>query len=231
MVPDPSPSPDALRRELAERLPAGLARLRRSLPAGAEARIIDYLVELARWNRAYNLTAVTEPAELVERHVLDSLSIRPHLRGRCILDAGTGPGLPGAILAIAEPERRFVLLDSAGKKIRFLRHVARTLALDNVEPVQARLESWQPETPPDEIVARALAPLPRLVQWLSPWLDRGARLLAMKGPAGRDEAAALPGAYAVNIETVGWQGADAERLLVDVRCRGRPDAPGRGTSE
>jgi 16S rRNA (guanine527-N7)-methyltransferase len=225
MAPNPSPSPDALRRELAERLPAGLARLGQSLPAGAEARIIDYLVELARWNRAYNLTAVTEPAELVERHVLDSLSIRPHLRGRCILDAGTGPGLPGAILAIAEPGRRFVLLDSAGKKIRFLRHVARTLALDNVEPVQARLESWQPENPPDEIVARALAPLPRLVQWVSPWLDRGARLLAMKGPAGRDEAVALPAGYSVAIEPVAWPDAEAERFVIEVRRDGRDSAP------
>jgi 16S rRNA (guanine527-N7)-methyltransferase len=213
-------------RVLASQLPAALARLGQPLPENAEARIADYLAELLRWNRAYNLTAVRDPREMIERHVLDSLSIRPYLRGRRVLDAGTGAGLPGVILAIAEPERRFVLLDSAGKKVRFLRHIVRTLGLTGVEPVQARLESWRPDVPPDEIVARALAPLPRLVEWLSPWLHGGARLLAMKGPAGRDEAAQLSAAYAVAIEAVGWPGAGAERLLVDVRCRPGRDASG-----
>jgi 16S rRNA (guanine527-N7)-methyltransferase len=213
--------PDALRRDLAARLPPALARLDQPLSEPETARIVAYLVELARWNRAYNLTAITDAAGMIERHVLDSLTLRPYLRGQRILDAGTGAGLPGVLLAMVEPSRHFVLLDSAGKKIRFLRHVARTLRLENVEPVQARLEAWRPATPPDEIIARALAPLSQLVAWLSPWLAGGARLLAMKGPAGRDEAETLPDRYRVRIESTGWAGSTAERLIIEVCSRDR----------
>lgn len=210
---------EALRAGLRQRLPAALARVGQTLPEAASARLVDYLVELHRWNRAYNLTAVTDPDGMIERHVLDSLAVRPWLAGARVLDAGTGAGLPGVVLAIAEPQRHFVLVDSAGKKIRFLRNVVRRLDLANVEPVQSRLESLSLDPPPDDIVARALAPLPRLIDWLAPWLDRGARLLAMKGPRAVAEAADVPEEYRVEIHPLNWPGADTERRLVIVRRR------------
>ncbi|MGK7295764.1 MAG: 16S rRNA (guanine(527)-N(7))-methyltransferase RsmG [Candidatus Wenzhouxiangella sp. M2_3B_020] len=215
----PADDPDRIRSDLAERLPKALAAHGSALPDGAAGRIAAYLAELVRWNRAYNLTAVTDPAEMVQRHVLDSLSVRPHLEGKRIVDAGTGAGLPGIILAIAEPDRHFVLVDSNNKKIRFLRHVARSLGLDNVESVHARLESLELDPPPDEIVARALAPLPRLVEWLSPWLDRGAPLLAMKGPKVSDEVDDVPAGYSVDLQQLDRGGGDAERVLAIVRRR------------
>jgi len=205
--------------DLADRIDAAAAGIA-LLPAGATQRIAVYLAELVRWNRAFNLTSVTEPGEMIQRHVLDSLSIRPHLHSRRIVDAGTGAGLPGVILAIAEPERRFVLVDAGGKKVRFLRHLARLLPLNNVEPVQARLESLQHNPPPDEVVARALAPLPTLVEWTQPWLARGARLLAMKGQLADAERSAVPDAYNVAVEPLDWPGRHGARCLVIVSSGG-----------
>ena len=106
-----------------KRLTTGLESLQQSLTAGQIDAMLDYLAELVRWNKAYNLTAVTDPLEMVDRHVIDSLSLRPFLTGKEIVDSGTGAGLPGLVLAIAEPQRHFVLVDSNGKKIRFLRHI------------------------------------------------------------------------------------------------------------
>jgi 16S rRNA (guanine527-N7)-methyltransferase len=212
----PKPSSESLRADLAGRLRSALKRVAWTLPEAASDRIGAYLVELLRWNRAYNLTAVTEPAAMIERHVLDSLSIRPHLRGRRILDAGTGAGIPGLILAIAEPGRQFALVDANRKKIRFLNHVARSLDLGNVQAVHARLESLSLDPGPDELVARALAPLPRLVEWLGPWIDSGARLLAMKGRLAESERLQVPDAYNVSIQPLDWPGREGARCLVVV---------------
>lgn len=211
-----------LRTTLETRLAEGLAGLDQSLAPDRQARLIDYLELLADWNRAYNLTAVDDPVEMVERHLVDSLSIRPFIVGQCIHDVGTGAGLPGMVLAIAEPGRRFVLVDSNGKKVRFLRHVVRTLGLTNVEPLQGRIESIRLDPPPDQVLARALAPLARLVEWLSPALDRGAKLLAMKGALDADERAALPDAYNVAIHRLSWPGQGVERCLAIVSRRERP---------
>jgi len=208
--------------ELERRLVESLSRVGWVLPDGAEYRIARFLAELVRWNRAYNLTSITGPDEMIERHVIDSLSILDRLRGRRILDAGTGAGIPGLILAIAEPDRHFVLADSNLKKIRFLKHVGRNLDLTNVEPVHARLESLSLDPPPDEIVARALAPLPRLVDWLGPWIDSGARLLAMKGRLAESERLQVPDAYNVAIHPLDWPGREGARCLVVVSSGG-PD--------
>lgn len=213
---------EPLRDQFAGRLTAALTRIDAPLPDSAVRRLADFLAELLRWNRAYNLTTVTEPDEMIERHVVDSLSIRAHLGGRRILDAGTGAGIPGVILAIAEPERHFVLVDSNRKKIRFLNHLARSLKLDNVEPVHGRLESLSLDPMPDQIVARALAPLPRLVEWLGPWIDSGARLLAMKGRLAESERSQVPDAYNVSIKPLDWPGREGARCLVVVSSGG-PD--------
>lgn len=212
------PAHDALRPRLAE----GLDALGQRLPEAAMTRLLDHVSELARWNRAYNLTAITDPAEMIDRHVIDSLSVRPVLRGQRIVDAGTGAGLPGLVLAVAEPDRHFMLVDSNGKKIRFLAHVVRRLGLDNAEPVHGRIETLALDAPPDEIVTRAFAPLDRQVGWCARWLDAGARLLAMKGRLDDPELRAVPDAYNVALETLTWPGQQAARSLAIV-TRGEPN--------
>ncbi|RFF26251.1 MULTISPECIES: 16S rRNA (guanine(527)-N(7))-methyltransferase RsmG [unclassified Wenzhouxiangella] len=199
------------------RLDAGLAGLGLTLDEAQEDCLIDYLALLSRWNRAYNLTAVDEPTAMVDRHLIDSLSILPWIEGREIVDAGTGAGLPGVPLAIVCPERHFVLVDSNGKKVRFLRQVRRELNLENIEPVQARLEAFEPDTVPDQVVARALAPLPRLVEQLGHLLAAGATLLAMKGRLEDDECAAVADAYNVDRIELNVPGADSARSLAILR--------------
>lgn len=212
----PEFDPDAARA----RLDAGLAALGQPLDSGIRDRLIAYLGELVRWNAAYNLTALKNPLDMVDRHLVDSLSLRPHLEGRRILDGGTGAGLPGLVLALCEPDRHFLLVDSNGKKVRFLRHVQRTLDLSNIEPIQARLEQLDIEPRPDELVARALAPLPRLVEWLQPWIDAGAPLKAMKADLDRGEIDAVPTGYAVEVLPLTWTGQSAARTLAVVRRSG-----------
>lgn len=199
------------------RLDAGLAALGQTLDEDTRDRLIAYLAELVRWNAAYNLTALKDPLEMVDRHLVDSLSLRPHLQGRRILDGGTGAGLPGLVLAICEPDKEFVLVDGNGKKIRFLRHVVRTLGLANVEPIHARIEDLDLAPAPDELVARALAPLPRLVEWFEPWLDAGAPLKAMKAELDSAEVAGVPEGYSVKVEPLTWPGQSAVRTLATVR--------------
>ncbi|NKI36197.1 16S rRNA (guanine(527)-N(7))-methyltransferase RsmG [Wenzhouxiangella sp. XN79A] len=214
----PSSRTPAFDRDAVEaRLQDGLQALGQDLPPRTREALVDYLAELARWNAAYNLTALKDPLAMVDRHLVDSLSLRPHLEGRRILDAGTGAGLPGLVLAICEPGRRFVLVDGNGKKVRFLRHVQRVLGLDNIEPIQARLEALDLESPPDALVARALAPLPRLVDWLAPWLDRGAPLLAMKAGLEADEVGGVAAGYSVEVRSLDWPGQEAPRSLAVVR--------------
>lgn len=177
-------------RDLLPDLDAGLAALGQAdLTPTQRLQLLDYLQLLARWNRAYNLTAVRAPAEMVGRHLLDSLSIRPHLRGARILDVGTGAGLPGIPLAIAEPARRFVLLDSLGKRITFLRQVLLDLRLDNVTLVQARVEDYRPAAPVDCIVSRAFASLADFAAAVAHLLGPGTCALAMKGRAAEAELA------------------------------------------
>lgn len=197
-------------------LEAGLDALGIELDADRRERMLAYLALLGRWNRAYNLTAVEDAPAMVDRHLLDSLSILPWLTGTRILDAGTGAGLPGVVLAIARPESHFVLVDSNGKKVRFLRQVRRELGLANIEPVQARIEDLDPEPVPAVVVARALAPLPRLVAQLEPLLARGARLLAMKGRLAQSECAGVEDAYNVERIELEVPGTDAVRSLVMV---------------
>lgn len=201
---------------LDERLRAGIDALGIDIDAERRERMLAYLELLGRWNRAYNLTAVEDAPAMVDRHLLDSLSILPWLTGSHILDAGTGAGLPGVVLAIARPECHFVLVDSNGKKVRFLRQVRRELGLVNIEPVQARIEDFDPESVSDLIVARALAPLPRLVAQLESFLVRGAGLLAMKGPLAQSECAEVEDAYNVERIELEVPGTDAVRNLVRV---------------
>ena len=160
-----------------DRLAGGLRELGLSLDDAQQQALLAYRDLLVKWNRAYNLTAVRDPGEMIQRHLLDSLSVLAHLDDRDTLDVGTGAGLPGIPLAIARPDLRFVLLDSNGKKTRFVRHARRELGLSNVEVVNTRVEQYR--NAPSQIISRAFAALPDMLQALAPLITDGSRVLAM----------------------------------------------------
>ncbi len=186
-------------------------------PAGAAEALATYLALLAEWNRAYNLTAVREPGEMVQRHLLDSATALPFLHGTRMLDAGSGAGLPGLVLAILAPETRWVLAESTGKKARFLAHAVRALGLGERVSVHAgRVEDYPAAAGFDTVTARALADLPQLAKWLAPLLAPGGRIVALKGRLGtvREECAALGGGWRSRINPVNLPGQAAERCIV-----------------
>jgi 16S rRNA (guanine527-N7)-methyltransferase len=177
--------------DLVEQLQRGAATLGVSLGTSDAARLIQLIEELERWNRAYNLTAVADLPQMLTHHLLDSLAINPDLVGERIADAGTGAGFPGLPLALLNPGRKFTLIDSTAKKLRFVAHAAQLLGLANVTPLHARVEAMRPEVPFDTVVARALAPLPQLLKTVRPLCGATTRVLAMKGKRPSAEIAAV----------------------------------------
>lgn len=176
-----------------------------TLEGAAAARMLQLLDELERWNRSYNLTAIGSRAEMITHHLLDSLSISPDLAGTRIADVGTGAGFPGLPLAIANPSRQFTLIDSNGKKVRFVAHAAHALGLGNVTAVHSRAETLRPEAPFDTVTARALAELPELLARLAPLCGPATRVLAMKGRWPEKELGKLP---------PGWRLKESRRITV-----------------
>jgi 16S rRNA (guanine527-N7)-methyltransferase len=161
--------------------------------SGADAqRLFTLLSELSRWNKSFNLTAITGPERMVTHHLLDSLAVQADLAGTRIADVGTGAGFPGLPLALVNPGRQFTLIDSSAKKIRFVAHAAHALGLANVTPVHARAEALRPEVPFDTVLARALAPLPELLPLLAPLCGASTVVLAMKGRWPEAELRNLP---------------------------------------
>lgn len=159
--------------------------------------LFDYLVLLNKWNLAYNLTAIRDLESMVSKHLLDSLAILPWVSGSRILDVGTGAGLPGIPLAIANPNREFVLLDSNGKKIRFLQEVKRTLSLKNVELVQTRAENFHPDLSFDTVISRAFSSLEQMMHWTKHLITKEGTWLAMKGLYPYDELKKITQPYQV----------------------------------
>jgi len=183
------------RASLYARLQAGLAEL--GLAPGADAceQLLDYVELLARWNAAYNLTAVREPGEMVTRHLLDSLAVAKLVRGDSLADLGTGAGLPGIPLAILAPEREHTLIDSNGKKVRFLREVVRALALTNVRVEQSRVEDARGQY--DCITARAFATLGDMLRMGGHLLAPDGVWIALKGLLSKDEILGVPAGFVV----------------------------------
>jgi 16S rRNA (guanine527-N7)-methyltransferase len=198
---------------LHERLEHGIAALGLALPAGAVERLLAYQALLQRWNGTYNLTAVRDPAEMVTRHLLDSLAILPHVQGATLADLGTGPGLPGIVLAIAAPGRQILLVDSNGKKVRFLREAIRTLGLDGVRAVQSRVEEVEGSF--DCITARAFASLADMLGWGGHLLAPDGIWLAMKGKPADEELPGIPAGFELRTRhALHVPGLDAERHLL-----------------
>ncbi|WKZ12624.1 MAG: 16S rRNA (guanine(527)-N(7))-methyltransferase RsmG [Gammaproteobacteria bacterium] len=212
---DRNPAPGPLPAEVGRCLDAGLAQLGVPDSAGRAAALVRYLELLQRWNRAYNLTSVTEPRDMAVRHILDSVSARPFLAGARVLDAGSGAGLPGIPLALLEPARHFTLLDSVGKKVSFLRQAVLELRLANATPVQARLENWDAALAFDTVICRALGTLTAFASLCGRLLAPGGRLVAMKGRFPREELDELPRPWrVVEARRVTVPGLEAERHFV-----------------
>jgi 16S rRNA (guanine527-N7)-methyltransferase len=204
------------RGSLRRRLAAGISELRLALDDAAIERLLDYVDLLQRWNAAYNLTAVRDPVEMVRRHLLDSLAIVPYVRGATLADLGSGAGLPGIPLAIVAPEREILLVDSNGKKARFLREAVRRLALERTRVAESRVERIEGTF--DCITARAFASLGDMLGWGGHLLAAGGVWLALKGRFPDDELADVPAAFRVErIVALQVPGLDAERHLVIVR--------------
>jgi 16S rRNA (guanine527-N7)-methyltransferase len=201
-------------------LRAGARELGVALTDAAAATLLRLLDELTHWNRAYNLTAITDRAQMLTHHLLDSLSVAPFVQGSTVADVGTGAGFPGLPLAALAPQRRFVLMDSNGKKQRFVAHAARTLGLGNVEALQARVEQVRPTQPFDTVVARAFAALPQLLEWVAPLCGPGTRVLAMKGRLQQEEIAGIAPPWELGeVVPLHVPGLNEERHLLIVSCR------------
>jgi 16S rRNA (guanine527-N7)-methyltransferase len=171
---------------------------------------IDALLdELERWNRKVNLTAVRDRDDMVTTHIEDSLSARQLLRGERILDVGTGAGFPGLPLAIVEPDREFHLIDSNNKKIMFVQHIAGLLGLDNVTAVKVRSEDYAPGYRFDTVIARALAPLPKLVEIAGHHVGEDGVFVALKGRYPAEELEEMPATWVSNVRELKVPGLEA----------------------
>lgn len=164
-----------------QRLEAGIETMNLALNNSQIELLLKLLNLLTQWNQVYNLTAIRSPIDMVGYHLLDSLSLIPYINSTPILDLGTGAGFPGLPLAIVHSELTFTLLDSNGKKVRFVRQAILELGLNNVNVVQDRIENYTNTTKFAIVVARALAPVSQLLAWTKPLLKTHGMLLALKG--------------------------------------------------
>ena len=204
--------------QLEARLKQGCDELKLNFSDLTYKQLLTYLDLLVRWNKAYNLSSVREPLTMVTRHLLDSLSILPHVdqfEGRQILDVGTGAGLPGMVLALANDRGQFTLLDSNGKKTRFLTQVCLELKLTNVKVVNTRVENFQSQGGFDVILTRAFASLADTVTLVAPLAGQETRIMAMKAQLLNDELRSLPEHFVVeSIKSLRVPGLAENRNLV-----------------
>ncbi|HCL5357319.1 TPA: 16S rRNA (guanine(527)-N(7))-methyltransferase RsmG [Salmonella enterica] len=189
-----------------------------SLTDHQKNHLVAYVGMLDKWNKAYNLTSVRDPAEMIVRHILDSIVVAPYLQGQRFIDVGTGPGLPGIPLAIVLPDAHFTLLDSLGKRVRFLRQVQHELKLENITPVQSRVEAFPSEPPFDGVISRAFASLSDMVSWCRHLPGDKGRFYALKGQLPEDEIASLPNNFSVeSVEKLRVPQLEGERHLVIIK--------------
>jgi 16S rRNA (guanine527-N7)-methyltransferase len=202
---------------LLEQLQAMLADTELTLPIEQQNKLIQLVELLAKWNKAYNLTSVRDPQQMLVKHIMDSIVVSPYLQGKRLIDVGTGPGLPGLPLAILNPDKQFVLLDSLGKRLRFIRQAVLELGLKNVEFVQSRVEEYQPEEKFDVVLSRAFASLEDMLFWCKHLPNETGHFLALKGQLPKKEITALDDKFKF-IESIALKvpNLDGERCLVKI---------------
>ncbi|MCH1926578.1 16S rRNA (guanine(527)-N(7))-methyltransferase RsmG [Shewanella sp. C32] len=182
---------------LAAQLQSYLAEANITATVEQQQQLIAFVGLLHKWNKAYNLTSVREPEQMLIRHIMDSLVVSPHLEGERFIDVGTGPGLPGIPLAILNPDKQFVLLDSLGKRIRFQKQVQIELKLTNITPVESRVEAYQPEQGFDGVLSRAFASITDMLQWCHHLPAASGKFFALKGQLDNAELANIPKNFAI----------------------------------
>lgn len=206
-------------QQLANTLQRGVQQLGLNLNDDQVAQLLAYLQLLIKWNKAYNLTAVRDPLEMVNRHLIDSLSVVPYISGERIIDVGSGPGLPGIPLAICYPEMAVTTLDSNGKKTRFQLQVKGELGLTNLEVVNARVENCNFE-PFDQVISRAFASIEDMINWTHQLCSEQGVFLAMKGLYPEEELATLPEQYELKrCHQLQVPGTEGERHLLVIGRR------------
>lgn len=195
----------------AEELSTGARQLGLELSAAQQEQLLAYLALLIKWNKAYNLTAVRDPDEMVSRHLLDSLSVMEFIHSPTWLDVGSGGGMPGIPLSILHPDKQVTVLDSNGKKTRFLTQVKLELKLDNLTVIHKRVEEFQPAQPFTGIISRAFSSMENFTSWTRHLGGTQTQWLAMKGLHPADELVALPADFKV----------DSEQALTVPGCQGQ----------
>ncbi|MDO6695815.1 16S rRNA (guanine(527)-N(7))-methyltransferase RsmG [Aliiglaciecola sp. 3_MG-2023] len=182
------------------------------------ASLVDFVLLMNKWNKAYNLTSVREPQQMLIKHIIDSIVVAPHLDRSHYIDVGTGPGLPGIPLSIMHPDKHFVLLDSLGKRVRFMKQAAFELDLKNIEPVQSRVEQYSSDTPLDGVLSRAFASIKDMLHWCQHLVDSQGEFLALKGQYPEQEIALLPEGFEV-LESIKLDipVLEGERHLIKIR--------------
>jgi 16S rRNA (guanine527-N7)-methyltransferase len=199
-------------------LASGLEALSLNLTDKQQQQLVEFVLLIDKWNKAYNLTSVRCPKQMMVKHILDSLAIVPHLTGENIIDVGTGPGLPGMPLAIAFPDKTFTLLDSLGKRVRFMTQCVHTLKLTNVTPVNSRVENHVGDKPYDIVLSRAFASLKDMLHWCEHLVDSDGQFLALKGQFPQNEIDEVSDHFQImNTENITVPSLDGERHLVWLR--------------
>lgn len=203
-------------QHLLDELTTGLDKmgLKADMPEPLPQQLIDYLGLLTHWNKAFNLTAIREPDAMVSKHLLDSLAVLPFVGKGPVLDVGSGAGLPGVPLALARPDAEFVLIDSNGKKTRFLNHVKMVLKLANVEIVNQRIEDYRPDIYFNSVIARAYASTRVILESTSHLHNEGTRILVMQGKL--DDAVDMPGYDLKQSHLLNVYGLEADRHLLEI---------------
>ncbi|QCJ68449.1 16S rRNA (guanine(527)-N(7))-methyltransferase RsmG [Providencia heimbachae] len=206
--------------DLLSKLTQLLAKANISLTEQQKQQLVGYVEMLVKWNKAYNLTSVREPQQMLIRHIMDSIVVNDHLSGTTFIDVGTGPGLPGVPLAIVRPNAHFVLLDSLGKRIRFLKQVQHELGLNNIEPVQSRVEEYQQENGFDGVISRAFASLDDMLNWCHHLPSSNGKFYALKGVIHGEEITELPEGFIVeSITELKIPELDGQRHLVKLSIK------------
>ncbi len=183
--------------------------------AEQQAQLVGYVEMLNKWNKAYNLTSIRDPQEMLVKHIMDSLAVSEYLKGDRFIDVGTGPGLPGIPLAIINPEKSFTLLDSLGKRIRFIRQVIHELKIPNVTPILSRVEDFKPDLQFDAVLSRAFASMSDMVKWCKHLPSEQGVFLALKGQVDQREIDELPiDCFVSSIKPLIVPGLEGQRHLV-----------------
>lgn len=203
---------------LSEKFDEAVALAHLNVTEEQKQKLMQFLAMLNKWNKAYNLTSVRDPQQMLYTHILDSIAIAPLLKDNHYIDVGTGPGLPGIPLAIMCPEKTFCLLDSLGKRVRFMTQVKHELKLPNITPIQSRVQEFHPEQPFEGVLSRAFASLKDMLHWCSHLVDSNGKFLALKGQYPQEEIAELSADYKIETELqVQVPGLDAERHLITLK--------------